>query len=343
MAIGKHFGADTCVKGLARPHFPRGKMAARTGFRRRQFPPLFPHPPCRPRREPHRHGCAAAAGGLPALHPGRGTAAPGRPQRAGRCWRRTWSRAFCCSPTSAPPLISRRCKQDDARADVLFRDATDALIAWQLASRPGVLPPYDCGLAAARARSVSRLVSGAASRPGARAAAARAAGAHVRADSGKQSGAARGVRASRLHAAQPHAVRAQSRHPRFPGCGVRSGQLRPGLAGARRFHQLGRGARARLDRALLGQGAPRRAAGRFRLRRLLPRSRMDGPAAPSESARHISRASGTATASPAMSRTRRASSPMCARSPPATMRSPRSRICSTRSRTNRQRAEEIFP
>ena len=37
-------------------------------------------------------------------------------------------------------------QQDDASADSLFRDATDALIAWQLASRPGVLPPYDAAL-----------------------------------------------------------------------------------------------------------------------------------------------------------------------------------------------------
>jgi len=37
-------------------------------------------------------------------------------------------------------------QQDDARADALFGDATDALIAWQLASRPGVLPPYDADL-----------------------------------------------------------------------------------------------------------------------------------------------------------------------------------------------------
>lgn len=37
-------------------------------------------------------------------------------------------------------------QQDDARADALFRDATDALITWQLASRPGVLPPYDAAL-----------------------------------------------------------------------------------------------------------------------------------------------------------------------------------------------------
>ena len=37
-------------------------------------------------------------------------------------------------------------ERDDASADTLFRDATDALIAWQLASRPGVLPPYDAAL-----------------------------------------------------------------------------------------------------------------------------------------------------------------------------------------------------
>jgi aminoglycoside/choline kinase family phosphotransferase len=37
-------------------------------------------------------------------------------------------------------------QENDARADDLFRDAIDALIAWQLASRPGVLPPYDAAL-----------------------------------------------------------------------------------------------------------------------------------------------------------------------------------------------------
>jgi len=32
---------------------------------------------------------------------------------------------------------------DAANADALFADAVDALVAWQLASRPGALPPYD--------------------------------------------------------------------------------------------------------------------------------------------------------------------------------------------------------
>ena len=37
-------------------------------------------------------------------------------------------------------------RENDADADRLFGDATDALITWQLASRPGVLPPYDAAL-----------------------------------------------------------------------------------------------------------------------------------------------------------------------------------------------------
>jgi aminoglycoside/choline kinase family phosphotransferase len=31
----------------------------------------------------------------------------------------------------------------DANADELFRDAVDSLVRWQLASQPGILPPYD--------------------------------------------------------------------------------------------------------------------------------------------------------------------------------------------------------
>ena len=45
-----------------------------------------------------------------------------------------------------------------------MRDATDALITWQLASRPGVLPPYDEPLLRRELDSVSRVVSGAAPR-----------------------------------------------------------------------------------------------------------------------------------------------------------------------------------
>ena len=37
-------------------------------------------------------------------------------------------------------------QNEDVDADALFGDATDALVTWQLASRPGVLPPYDAAL-----------------------------------------------------------------------------------------------------------------------------------------------------------------------------------------------------
>ena len=37
-------------------------------------------------------------------------------------------------------------QKSDANADALFHDAIDALLRWQLASAPGVLPPYDAAL-----------------------------------------------------------------------------------------------------------------------------------------------------------------------------------------------------
>lgn len=37
-------------------------------------------------------------------------------------------------------------QENDARADALFGDAINALVTWQLASRPGVLPRYDAAL-----------------------------------------------------------------------------------------------------------------------------------------------------------------------------------------------------
>ena len=42
--------------------------------------------------------------------------------------------------------IERHITDGAAGADRLFADATDALIRWQLASKPGVLPPYDRAL-----------------------------------------------------------------------------------------------------------------------------------------------------------------------------------------------------
>src|SRR5512135_2666071 len=104
---------------------------------------------------------------------------------------------------------------------------------------------------------------------------------------GERPGTAGGIRAPRLHAAQPDGMRAQPRRARFPGRGARADKLRHRLAAARRVHQLGRRARARLVRALLGSRAARRASGRCRFRRLLAQLRMDGAAAPSQGARHL--------------------------------------------------------
>src|SRR5690606_7342493 len=74
---------------------------------------------------------------------------------------------------------------------------------------------------------------------------------------------------------------------RLPGRRPRPDHLRFRLAHARRVHQLGRRAGARLDGALLGEGAACGAAGGCRLRRVLAQLRMDGVAAPSEGARHL--------------------------------------------------------
>src|SRR5258708_7027193 len=98
---------------------------------------------------------------------------------------------------------------------------------------------------------------------------------------------ARGVRASRLHAAQPDSVRAQSRRARLSGCGARADQLRHRVAAARCVPQLGRGARARLVRALLGKSEARRTPGWRGFRGLLARLRVDGIAAAPEGARHL--------------------------------------------------------
>jgi hypothetical protein len=43
-------------------------------------------------------------------------------------------------------LAALQARTDEALADRLFADAVDALINWQLASRPGELPPYDAAL-----------------------------------------------------------------------------------------------------------------------------------------------------------------------------------------------------
>ena len=146
------------------------------------------------------------------------------------------ARATRCSPT--PP--TRSCK-------------------WQLASRRDELPPYDAALLRRELELfpewyVARHLGATLSRGRPRDARPR-----VRADRRREPRAAEGLRASRLHAAQPDGQRAQPGHPRLPGRGVRPDHLRRRVARPRRVHQLGGGARARLDDPLLGEGEARAA------------------------------------------------------------------------------------
>jgi aminoglycoside/choline kinase family phosphotransferase len=83
-----------------------------------------------------------------------------------------------------------------------YQQATDALLDWQKASRPGVLPrtTKPC---CARAGAVPRLVPGQAPRRDADRQAAGHAGQRLQPHRGAQPGRAQRVRAPRLHAAQP--------------------------------------------------------------------------------------------------------------------------------------------
>ena len=54
---------------------------------------------------------------------------------------------------------------NERNADALFSDALDALVKWQLASRPGVLPPYDKALLERELELFPGVASEAPSRP----------------------------------------------------------------------------------------------------------------------------------------------------------------------------------
>ena len=141
------------------------------------------------------------------------------------------------------------------------------LIRWQLASKPGVLPPYDQALLE---RELALFPEWYIERHRG-----------VRVEGRLQerlersfrlivennlAGAPR-LRAPRLHAAQPDGPRSGEPHAGragFPGRGVRPDHLRHRQPDARRLPELGRGVRARHHRALLGAGAQGRAAGRRR-------------------------------------------------------------------------------
>ena len=85
----------------------------------------------------------------------------------------------------------------------LFRDAIDALLRWQLASKPGVLPPYDRALLTRELELFPDWYVGRHRALTLDAAQSAALDSGIQADPRKQSGATGGLRASRLHAAQP--------------------------------------------------------------------------------------------------------------------------------------------
>jgi hypothetical protein len=109
-------------------------------------------------------------------------------------------------------------------ADALFRDAIAALITWQRASRPDVLPPYDRALLqremdlfpdwyVGRHLGIKLTDAQRESLAGINQLLADSALAHLR------------WRAPRLHAAQSDAVDAESRRAGFPGCSLWADQL----------------------------------------------------------------------------------------------------------------------
>ena len=178
----------------------------------------------------------------------------------------------------------------EPEADRLMRDALAALLRWQQGVPAAALPPFDEALLARELAlfpewCVQREFGVDVVRRRARSLAA-----HLRLAHPQRAGATGGGRARRLDAAQPDGGRSRrhvTRHPGLPGRGGRAHHLRPGLAAARRLPLLGRGAGTRLGGALVAAGAAGRPAGGRRLRRVLARAGMDGPAAPPQGAGHL--------------------------------------------------------
>ena len=145
---------------LARFDAAPARFHDRAGIGRRELPPLFPRVArsalrARARRgDADRDGRAAAAGGLPPFR-ARREAARGQPAcTRPACSRRTCERGFLLLTDLGSTTYARAL--DDANAHALYRDAIDALIRWQGATREGELPALRRGAAAARARCCSR-------------------------------------------------------------------------------------------------------------------------------------------------------------------------------------------
>ena len=222
----------------------------------------------------------------------------------------------------------------------LYLRAVDALVAWQAASQPGVLPRLRRGPAGARTGAVPRLVPGAPSRRQGRRPAARDTGQPLQADHRAQPRSAQRLRAPRLHAAQPDDARATRPTTRLGVLDFQDavyGPITYDIASLMRDAFLSWDEEFVLDitvrywQKALKAGLPVDRG----LRRVLPRRGVDGPAAPPEGGRHLRAADACATASPSTWPTRRASSPTSAPRPGATANWHRCCACWTRSKARK--------
>src|SRR6185436_8738505 len=253
------------------------------GLSRCQLPPLLARH-ARRRPQLHRDGCATRAGRLPAVCARCGHAARGRRERAAGAG--AGPRAgLPAAHRSRHTHLSRGAESEQRRAAVRRRSRRLAPLAAR--DPAGNAAALRRGAAAAGNEPVPRVVRGQAFAKNPFSFTGRSPRENLPAAGRKRIRAAGGLRAPRLHAAQPDGVRAQSRRARLPGRGDRADHLRRGLADARRIHQLGGGARARLDGALLGKSQACRLAGGGGFRRVLARLRVDGAAAPPQGARHL--------------------------------------------------------
>ena len=192
----------------------------------------------------------------------------------------------------------------------LFADATDALVRWQLATRPGELPPYDEALLRREMQLfpdwyVARHLRRRAARTQQKRRSSRSSRLLVQ----ERARPAEGVRAPRLHAAQPHGVRA-----RIPACSTSRtrciGPITYDVVSLLRdaFISWDEERGARLDRALLGEGASAPACRSTRISASSGAPSNGWACSATSRCSASSRASTTATASPGTSPTRRASS-----------------------------------
>ena len=224
----------------------------------------------------------------PFVHVARAAARGGR-ARARRSSRRTSRRASCCSPTSARRTYLQALERRRTPTR-LFADAIDALVTLAAREpRPACCRPTTrrcCGASSSSFPSgTSRGISGMTLS----ARSATALEGDLRSCSSHSALAQpRGLRAPRLHAAQPHGERAQSRRARFPGRGATARSPTTSVSLLRDAFVSWDEERV-LDwtRALLGEGEAGGPAGRRRLRRVLARLRVDGAAAPPQGARHL--------------------------------------------------------